>query len=259
MVDDDGVARDRAAPRDRDLEPRIAALREACARTRGVTSLIVFGSTTAAHAERRDAWSDLDFNVFLAPSETARLQESWAFLPDPDRLVLAAHEGTAGGVVLYDDGLIGEFGAGEPWVVRDPDREVLLDGGDIATEPPPPLPDPRDQVGLFLVKLAIGVGRVRRGERIAGGAHVRTYALTPLCEALRQRLVPDAPRSPFDPLRRLESALPEVARHLAVLLDGEVEACARGLFGLAREHLEAGWAEFPSRAFDIVARDLGWD
>lgn len=243
----------------RDLEPRIAALRDACARTPGVTSLIMFGSASRAAAHRRDAWSDLDFNVFLDPERADQLRLSWDFLPEPQRLVLTAREGESGGVAIYDDGLVAEFGAGRAWIVRDPDRDVLIDGGDIVTAEPPPLPDPRDQVGLFLVKLLIGVGRVRRGERIAGGAHIRTYAVTPLAEALRQRLAPQAPRSPFDPLRRLESALPDVATRLADLLDDDAESCAHGLFALARAELEPGWGEFPARAFDVVGRELGWD
>ncbi len=249
---------DRRVPTPRDLEPRTSALRDACAATDGVTSLIVFGSTTRAAAGRRDEWSDLDFNVFFAPDRADELRASWAFLPDPDRLVLRAVEGGAGGVALYDDGLVAEFGAGLPWVVRDPDREVLLDGGDVVTADPDPLPDPADQIGVFLVKTAIGVGRLRRGERISGSVFVRTYALTPLCEALRQRLAPDAPRSPFDPLRRIERVLPDVAARIGSLLDGDAEACARGLVALARAELEPGWAAFPSRAFDVVTETLGW-
>ena len=241
-----------------DLEPRIAALKAMCEQTPGVTSLTVFGSTAAAAAARRDDWSDLDFVVFLAPVSAADLRRSWAFLPDREDLVLTAREGDNGGVAVYSDGLLCEFGAGEPWVIRDPDREVLLDGGDIATAAPPPLPDPADQIGLFLVKTAIGVGRVRRGERVAGNAHIRVYALIALCEVLRQRLAPDAPRNPFDPLRRLEQALPQVADRVADLLDAEAEICARGLVRLARAELEPGWTEFPSRAFDVVQRSLGW-
>ncbi|MCW5951070.1 MAG: hypothetical protein KIT69_02265 [Propionibacteriaceae bacterium] len=242
----------------RDLEPRITALKTLCENTPGVTSLTVYGSTTTAAAARRDDWSDLDFTVFLAPASAAELQRSWAFLPDREHLVLTAREGDNGGVAVYSDGLLCEFGAGEPWLIRDPDREVLLDGGDIATAAPPPLPDPVDQIGLFLVKTAIGVGRLRRGERVAANAHIRCYALTALCEALRQRLVPDAPRSPFDPLRRLEQALPQAAAQIADLLDAEAEACARGLVHLARAELEPGWEEFPSLAFDVVQRALGW-
>lgn len=243
----------------RDLEPRIAALRAACEGTPGVTSLVLYGSTTRAAAARRDEWSDLDFTVFLEPSAAAELQRTLAFLPDREHLVLTAREGGNGGVAVYDDGLLCEFGAGTPWTVQDPDREVVLDGGDLGFGDPPPLPDPADQVGLFLVKTAIGVGRIRRGERVAGNAHIRTYALTALCEALRQRLAPEAHRSPFDPLRRIESALPRVAAVIADLLDAEAEVCARGLVGLAREELEPGWAEFPGRAFDVVQHALGWE
>lgn len=242
----------------RDFEQRIAALKAGCEETQGVTSLIVYGSTTKAAAERRDGWSDLDFTVFFAPETSPEVRRSWAFLPDRESLVLTAREGDNGGVAVYSDGLVCEFGAGEPWVIRDPDREVLLDGGDVVTAAPPPLPDPADQIGLFLVKTAIGVGRIRRGERVAGNAHIRVYALTALCEVLRQRLAPDAPRNVFDPLRRLEQVLPEVAGHIADLLDAEAETCARGLVHLARAELEPGWAEFPSRGFDVVQRTLGW-
>lgn len=242
----------------RDLGPRIAALRAACEATPGVTSLVVFGSTTTAASARRDAWSDLDFNVFLTPEAAPALRADWSFLPDPERLLLRAREGENGGVLVYDDGLICEFGAGLPWVIRDPDREVLLDGGDIVTASPPELPDPVDQIGLFLVKLAIGVGRARRGEVLSGGAQVRSHALTPLCEVLRQRCAPHDPRSPFDPIRRIERALPDVAAQIADLLARDVEDCAQGLVGLARAELEPGWAEFPSAAFDVVAGTFGW-
>lgn len=241
-----------------DLNQRIAALRESCRTTPGVTSLVVFGSTTRAGAGRRDDWSDIDANIFLAPTAAEALRQTWEFLPDRDRLVLTAREGADGGVVLWDDGLLAEFGAGLPWEIRDPDHEVLLDGGDLRFTAPGPLPDAVDQVGLFLAKLLIGVGRYRRGERVAGHAHVRGYAVAHLAEALRQRLAPHAGRSPFDPLRRLELALPAQAARLDELLAADLEECARGLLGLARQQLEPHWPQFPSAAADLIAARLGW-
>lgn len=241
-----------------DLDERIAALRESCRTTPGVTSLVVFGSAASAAAGRRDAWSDIDANIFLTPAAAAELRGSWAFLPDREHLVLAAREGSDGGVVLWDDGLLAEFGAGLPWEIRDPDHEVLLDGGDLRFADPAPLPDALDQVGLFLAKLLIGVGRYRRGERLAGSAHVRGYALAHLAEALRQRLAPQAPRSPFDPLRRLEDALPAQAARLDELLGEELDRCARGLLALARQSLEPGWPQFPTAAADLITQRLGW-
>ena len=239
-----------------DLTARIASLHRSCAETPGVTSLVVFGSSASGAAQRRDEWSDVDANVFLAPERADELHRTWEFLPDREHLLLTAREGGNGGVALWDDGTVAEFGAGLPWTIRDPDREVLLDGGDLRFADPDPLPDPVDQVGLFLVKLVIGVGRVRRGERVAGNAMIRTYALTALAEALRQRLSPKAPRSPFDPLRRLEAALPHLGERVAELLDAPALDCASGLLAVARAELEPGWPEFPSAAADLVERRL---
>ncbi|GAB3812159.1 hypothetical protein GCM10028820_04610 [Tessaracoccus terricola] len=245
-----------AAP---DLAAHRRRLEEACAAVDGVTSLVFYGSSTRDGEGRRDEWSDLDFNVFLAPEAAHRLRAGWPFLPEPDRLVLTAREGDNGGVALYDDAMVYEFGAGLAWQVTDPAREVALDGGDLRFGAPPEPPSAENQVRLFLVKLFIGVGRHRRGERVAASAHVRGHALVGLCWALRRRLAPQADAgSPFDPLRRLEQHLPGVAARLGDLLDLDLEVCARGLLRLAREELEPGWDGFPSAAADVVEARLGW-
>ena len=114
-------------------------------------------------------------------------------------------------------------------------------------------------VRLFLAKLFIGVGRYRRGEHIAAHAHVRAHALAQLCWVLRLRLAPDRPGSPYDPTRRFERALPDLAGEIGLLLDENLEVCARGLFDVARRELEPGWTKFPSAAADTIARRLGWD
>lgn len=241
-----------------DLGAHRDALLESCRRTPGVTSLVVFGSSASGGENRWDEWSDLDFNLFATAETCEGLARDWPFLPRPERLVMTAHEGGDGGVALYDDGMLYEFGAGRPWTIRDPDRQVLLDGGDLAFADPDPRPEAAAQVRLALAKLYIGMGRVRRGERVAGNVHVRSWAVVCLAEALRQRLAPAAARSPFDPLRRLEQAMPEVSERIASLLDVDVETCARGLFDLSRELLEPGWPDYPSRAADVVAGRLGW-
>lgn len=235
------------------MQDRINQLQALCEAHPGVSSLIVFGSTSAQCADRRDRWSDIDFNLFITPDDAGdRALAQWDFLPDAEHLVLAAREGGNGGVALYDDGLICEFGAGDPWVVQDPDHEVLIDGHDITLGSPPTPRGPLDQVGVFLVKVMIGYGRVRRGEIVAGNTHLRTYAISALAEALRQRLAPDAPRNPFDPLRRLESALPEPAARIADLQQLSPRECAKGLIDLAEELLAPGWPEFPVKAFSVA-------
>lgn len=240
-----------------DLQTHRDALLAAALATPGITSFGFFGSAASAAADRRDEWSDLDFAVFHGEGAD-EVGRDWPFLPFREHLVLTAREGHGGGVALYDDGVLYEFGAGRPWLLRDPSGEILLDGGDVAFLAPDPAPDPVTQVSLFLVKLHIGMGRARRGERLAAGVHIRCHALSCLADALRQRLVPAAERNPFDPLRRLEQALPVVADRLGAVLDSELETCAHGLFDLARELLEPGWPEFPTRAAQVVAHRFGW-
>lgn len=111
---------------------------------------------------------------------------------------------------------------------------------------------------MFLVKLYIGVGRYRSGERVAANAHVRTYAATSLAWTLRLRLGATPSSNPYDPLRRLEVSLPGVGNRLADLLDADLEACARGMLGLTRTALEPDWPDFPTDAANLLETRLGW-
>ena len=74
-----------------------------------------------------------------------------------------------------------------------------------------------------------------------------------------KKIEPDRLGSPYDPTRRFERALPDLAGEIGLLLDENLEVCARGLFDVARRELEPGWTEFPSAAADTIARRLGWD
>lgn len=242
-----------------ELHERKAQLIASCSADPAVTSLVFFGSSTEAASHRRDEWSDLDFNVFFTTDANNRQRANWGFLPHPDQIVLRTREGDNGGAVVYEDATLLEFGAGQPWPIRDPSHEVAVGGDDLIFADPPAPPDAANAVQLFLVKLYIGVGRYRRGERIAAHAHVRTHAVEQLCWALRRHLEPEATGSPFDPTQGLEKVFPEVAAELADLLDQDIETCARGLFNLARTQLEPGWPGFPAEAADTIARRLGWD
>jgi hypothetical protein len=231
-----------------------------CRATEGVTTLAVFGSASSAHAGRRDEWSDLDFAVFATPERADAISAGWPFLPRRDEVVLTAREFGSGGAVVYADGTVLEFGAGHPWEISDPTCEVLLGGDDLHPVPPPSPDQPENAVRLFLVKLLIGMGRVRRGEVLAGGVHLRVHALGALTAAVRGRLepvVPDEP-NPFDAVRRFEIAYPELGAKLAAAVELPAEAAGLALFRLARAELEPGWTDFPSRAADVVAQRLGW-
>ncbi|MGC3953356.1 MAG: hypothetical protein QM804_03715 [Propionicimonas sp.] len=244
-----------------DVDGFVSELAAGCRATDGVTTLAVFGSATSGSAARRDEWSDVDFAVFCEPAAVSRISDSWSFLPRRDQIVLTAREYDSGGVVLYADGSLLEFGAGLPWPVADPSCEVIIGGADLTRVPAPATPDPANAVRLFLVKLLVGVGRLRRGEVLSGMTQIGTWALTELCRALCGRIPSDHPTevNPFDPLRRFEAARPALGSRLTDALSVPGEPAARALFDLARALLEPDWPEFPSTAADVVARRLGWD
>lgn len=238
------------------LESRKQQLQDLVHNDPGLTSVVVFGSSTEAAKHRRDRWSDLDANIFITNDAAgAAAKESWPFLPDADEIVLRAREGENGGVVLWRDGMICEFGAGAPWPIQDEAREVLVDAGDLNLVSSPDLPNAADQFGLFLAKLLIGYGRVARGETLAGNAVMRCYAITALAETLRQVLAPDAARSPFDPLRRLEQSLPRLAAEIAELQLAEPTRFALGVLDLAESALR-DWTEFQREAWQVAHNEI---
>ena len=242
-----------------------------CDATDGVDGLVLLGSASAAGAPRRDAWSDHDVYVLLADGRADELRASLAFLPFPERIVARAREGHLGFAVLYDDGHLIEFAAGtrdELTVVRTGEHEVVLDTDDgalstiVEATGGPSGGDPTtavDHVTLALIKLMVGVGRARRGERVNANQFVRTYAVGHLLHAIRARL--PAARTggdPLDPARRFESDYPAIGARLADALDRPLEDAARDLIVLARETLEPGWPDFPTPAAEAVERRLGW-
>lgn len=241
-----------------------------CHATDGVLGLLLVGSTSATRREWRDEWSDHDFYAVLAHPDAEQLRRSLDFLPARERIVLAAREGPFGLSVLYDDGHLFEFAAGSPAELGDiriGTYEVAYDRGPVAplvaaaTAPRPKDPvTAGDDAGLALVKLLVGVGRVRRGEALSGGFFVRSYAVSHLVRAVRARLRPagEPVGDALDPLRRFERDYPEMGARLAAALGRPVEDAARSIFELLRAALEPGWVDFPSAAADVVAARLGW-
>lgn len=258
------------------------ALVASCRDTAGVLGLLLVGSTSATAADRRDEWSDHDFYLFLSDDAAPALQQTLAFLPFRERIVLAAREGAWGFSVLYDDAQLMEFAAGtvaQIGEVRVNDHQLAYDSGIVApilaaaiarasvaaTSPTPATPHPVrdpavDEIGLAMVKLMIGVGRARRGERLVGGAFVRTWAMGHLVRAVRARIAPERPSvaDSLDPFRRFEVDYPRIGRLLGEALDGPVEDAGRAVFRMLRAELEPGWAEFPTPAADLIARRMGW-
>ncbi len=104
-----------------------------------------------------------------------------------------------------------------------------------------------DHVVLALLKLSVGVGRVRRGEVVNGGQFIHTYAVTHLCHAFRARhgSATTSVDARLDPVRRIEHDHPAFGASLAAALSQPPEAAARGVYDLLRSTLEPGWDGVP--------------
>ncbi|GAA3642896.1 hypothetical protein GCM10022200_28460 [Microbacterium awajiense] len=252
---------------------RSDALARAVRATDGLVGLALLGSAAEAGSVRRDEWSDHDFFAITARGAGARLRPDLTWLPEQDRLVLTAREGEIGFVAVYDDGHVFEFAlsdaseladavAGEASVVVDDESGTtaqLIEQAQARAAASDRF-DPANDARLVLVKLLIGVGRSRRGERLNGNGFVRQWAPQHLVRAIRGRFAGSSTtqRDTIDPMRRFERDFPQWGGRLADLLDRPLEESARGQFLLLREVLEPGWADFPVMAADVVARRLGW-
>ena len=238
----------------------------------GLIGLVLLGSASDDARARRDEWSDHDFFALIEEGRGRDIRPDLSWLPDQERLVLTAREGEIGFACVYDDGHVFEFafsdaaelagavvndatvavddaaGTTAALVARGRERAASADSF-----------DPVNDARLVLVKLLIGVGRVRRGEVLNGAAFIQQWAVQHLVRAVRGRFAERSTtvRDTIDPVRRFEQDVPEWGARIAAAIAQEPEAAARALFALLRE-LEPDWPEFPSRAADAVAVRLGW-
>lgn len=250
-----------------------AALASGVRNSDGLLGLVLLGSASDAGQHRRDEWSDHDFFVVAAPGRGGDARSALDWLPDPGRAVLTAREGDIGFVVVYDDGHVLEFALAEATELHDVsagDATVVVDDAEQTTASlivkaqetaaQADSFDPANEVRLALVKILLGVGRVRRGELLNGGQFVRTWAVKHLLRAVRGHFPGQTPhlRDTIDPTRRFEADYPILARSIAEALDSPVEEAARRLFDLIRRIFESEVDWFPTAAADAIARRLGW-
>ncbi len=227
----------------RALEASLAARPE-------VLGLILLGST-ADNARPPDAHSDHDFFVVAEAAHAERLRVELDWVPERSRLVLVHRETAHGLKLLYDDGHVMELAVfapeelgwarGDTWRVvfaRELDLEGIMRANAAA---PPAASDPAWLVRQVVFLLAIGAGRWRRGERLAGHRMVMADALPKLVEALA-RTTPrtgEAVEDPLDPLRRFERARPELGARLTAALTMPADEAAVVMLEVIAEHLAA--------------------
>ena len=234
-----------------------------------VLGLVLLGSD--AQRERLDQWSDHDFYLVVRDEVAEQMRRDLSWLPDPERIVLAPRETAHGRKVVYDDAHVLELAVAtldEVAGFATNHHRVVLDRGGVADAihraveqtPGPREVDVDRALGLFLTLLLIGAGRARRGELVAAGAHVRTYAVAELIDAWTTVLPPsgDAFVDHLDRKRRFEDAYPGVGARLDAALAQSPEDAARTLLDLAEEHLAGHVATWPAAGVKALRTRFGW-
>ncbi|MEZ4770101.1 MAG: hypothetical protein R2844_16925 [Caldilineales bacterium] len=206
-----------------------------------------------------DEWSDHDFFVVTEAGAQEALLADLSWLPRSDRLVYVAPEGAHGFRAIFDDGHLVEP------VVLDVDElesmriiryRMLLDRADIGermaavavrSAAESTATDDRVDIGMFLVNLAVGAGRFRRGERLSGHLFVKSYATEHLLRLLARYLTPERPEllDTLAPSRRFELLFPAVAAELDEIENLPPVDGALRLLDLAERELAGRMADFP--------------
>jgi len=211
-----------------------------------VLGLVLLGSSSG-EPPLPDVFSDHDLFVVTRPGAQERFRNDLGWLPNAAELVLSFRE-TAHGVRALDrSGHLVEFAAFDPEelsLARVNRYSVPLDKADVRarmervqratlaqTSAPP---DPRWLAGQFLTELVVGACRYGRGERLSGHFRVRVNAVQHLLALVRLRASPEA-RARLDDLdvsRRVETAVPEIAREIDAALLRPVPDAARALLAV---------------------------
>ncbi len=231
-----------------------------------VLGIVAMGSM-AERDYAPDQWSDHDFFVVTVPGVQEALLAELSWLPNNDRLVYVAPEGTHGFRAIYDDGHLVEpvvLSVDELAAMRINRYRMIFDRGEVgqhiaeiaartAAENQVPADD-RIDAGMFLVNLAVGAGRYRRGERLSGHLFVKSYAMEHLVRLLARYLPAARPdlQDNLAPSRRFELLFPAVAVELDEIENLSPITGALRLLDLAERELAGRMPDFPAPAFEAV-------
>ena len=231
-----------------------------------VLGIVALGSM-AERDYAPDQWSDHDFFVVTVPGAQEALLADLSWLPNSDRLVYVAPEGAHGFRAIYDDGHLVEpvvLSVDELAAMRINRYRMIFDRGEVGpriaeiaarttAESQAPVDD-RIDAGMFLVNLAVGVGRYARGERLSGHLFVKSYAMEHLVRLLARYLPAARPevQDNLAPSRRFELLYPGIAAELDEIENLPPVDGALRLLDLAESELVGRMPDFPARAFEAV-------
>lgn len=222
-----------------------------------VLGLMFAGS--AADLSRVDKYSDQDFYLIVENGTAESFRQDLSWLPNHDQIILSPRETEHGLKVLYQEGTMLEFAVFEigelPSHMAPKDNRVVFDRGgvreiiDQITHHPSKPFDPKTEYQLFLTLLHIGIGRVKRGEVIAGSQHIKAFAMNHLLGLVRHYRPASVDSSDeLNRYRRFERDYPALGSKLSVLIQGDSLKCAEGMLEISDE--------FPTSTEFAAAREV---
>jgi hypothetical protein len=198
------------------LQERLASLARELSGRDDALALLALGSV-GGEPDRLDAWSDLDFFVFVRDGAKGRYLENLDWLAAAHPLAWHFQNTVDGHKALMADGVFCEFAVFEihelSRIPYAPGRFVWRrsEVDEALARPRVPLPprhSPGWLVGEALSNLIIGLQRHARGEKLAAMRMIQVHALDRVLELLelhQQRTRgPSAARDPFNVDRRIE-------------------------------------------------------
>ncbi|MBN9153384.1 MAG: hypothetical protein J0J05_05320 [Microbacterium sp.] len=233
-----------------------------------ILGVVLLGS--GADASRIDEWSDHDIALIVRGDAVADLRASVRWLPDGERLVAVGQEWHDGFKAVFDDGRVVEYAVTDiPGLATFPlaAARVVLDRGGVSDAVAGAIASTRTRLvsapdalaAALLVQLLVGVGRLRRGERLSAGNVIRSEAALSFIDLWLAVCHPgESHPDPFDGRRRIERVDPEVARRLDDAMAQSTEGAARSILSLAEEIIAPAWPGWPAGGADAVRRRLGW-
>ena len=189
-------------------------------------ALIGLGSV-GLERERLDAYSDLDFFAIVEPGYRRAYLDNLNWLSELGPIAYAFQNTGDGYKALFADGIFCEFAVFEPQQLAkipfSPGRIVWKQpqvsdeiGRPAKAAEPPAKPDRDWLLGEVLTNLYVGLGRERRGERLAAMRLIQVHAVDRLLDlAAWVEDSQPALRDVFTNERRFEQRYPGVAAALA--------------------------------------------
>jgi hypothetical protein len=234
-----------------------------------VIGLMFAGSS--ADTSRADQYSDQDFFLVVENGQGELFRQDLSWLPNHDQIVIAPRETEHGLKVVYENGDLLEFAVFEDadldqsWLAVGTDFKVAFENKNISARleaaAKRALPKPFDRAKefeLFLSLVLIGVGRFRRGEKIAADQHIKSYALAHALRLIRDANPIENPMlDTLNPYRRFEFEYPKFGAEIFALLQLPGEDAAKKLTSVVLSAINPSQQE--ASQFEVISRRLGWN